>query len=145
MEGNLGSAAIDGITVGQLSGYLKAHWLTLREQLLNRTYKPQLLRRLEIEKPDGEERRLGIPIGISRLDLKLRFAIVGLALLFLVLLVPTRDFHEALSPGSIVTFVSVVGCAGPLARLRILSHQERNWVAHEHFFFRPTVSSCSRV
>jgi RNA-directed DNA polymerase len=50
---NKGSAGIDGMTVGQLSGYLKEHWLTIREQLLNGTYKPQPVRRVEIVKPDG--------------------------------------------------------------------------------------------
>ena len=40
-KGNKGSAGIDGMTVGQLSGYLKEHWLTIREQLLNGTYKRQ--------------------------------------------------------------------------------------------------------
>jgi RNA-directed DNA polymerase len=34
VKGNKGSAGIDGMTVGQLSGYLKEHWLTIREQLL---------------------------------------------------------------------------------------------------------------
>src|SRR5258708_33198916 len=36
VKANKGSAGIDGRTVGQLSGYLKEHWLTIREQLLNR-------------------------------------------------------------------------------------------------------------
>src|SRR5262250_3162843 len=49
VKGNKGSAGIDGMTVGQLSGYLKEHWLTIREQLLNGTYKPQPVRRVEIE------------------------------------------------------------------------------------------------
>src|SRR5207245_7917859 len=44
VKGNKGSAGIDGMTVGQLSGYLKEHWLTIREQLLNGTYKPQPVR-----------------------------------------------------------------------------------------------------
>src|SRR5215470_12236967 len=51
VKGNKGSAGVDGMTVGQLSGYLKEHWLTIREQLLNGTYKPQPVRRVEIEKP----------------------------------------------------------------------------------------------
>ena len=38
VKGNKGSAGIDGMTVGQLSGYLKEHWLTIREQLLGGTY-----------------------------------------------------------------------------------------------------------
>jgi hypothetical protein len=51
VKGNKGSAGIDGMTVGQLSGYLKEHGLTIREQLLNGTYKPQPVRHVEIEKP----------------------------------------------------------------------------------------------
>src|SRR5215467_1524140 len=67
VKGNKGSAGIDGMTVGQLSVYLKEHWLTIREQLLNGTYKPQPVRRVEIEKPDGGGmRKLGIPTTLDR-------------------------------------------------------------------------------
>src|SRR3989454_2460564 len=67
VKGNKGSAGIDGMTVGQLSGYLKEHWLTIREQLLNGTYTPQPVRRVEIEKPDGGGmRKLGIPTTLDR-------------------------------------------------------------------------------
>src|SRR6266481_4487648 len=67
VKGNKGSAGIDGMTVGQLGGYLKEHWLTIREQLLNGTYKPQPVRRVEIEKPDGGGiRKLGIPTTLDR-------------------------------------------------------------------------------
>src|SRR6266436_3891908 len=67
VKGNKGSAGIDGMTVGQLSGYLKEHWLTIREQLLSGTYKPQPVRRVEIEKSDGGGiRKLGIPTTLDR-------------------------------------------------------------------------------
>src|SRR6202171_5023640 len=67
VKGNKGSAGIYGMTVGQLSGYLKEHWLTLREQLLNGTYEPHPVRRVEIEKPDGGGmRKLGIPTVLDR-------------------------------------------------------------------------------
>ena len=67
VKANKGSAGIDGMTVGQLSGYLKEHWLTIREQLLNGTYEPQPVRRVEIEKPDGGGmRKLGIPTMLDR-------------------------------------------------------------------------------
>jgi len=67
VKANRGSAGIDGMTVGQLSGYLKEHWLTIREQLLNGTYEPQPVRRVEIEKPDGGGmRKLGIPTTLDR-------------------------------------------------------------------------------
>src|SRR6202140_433018 len=66
-KGNKGSAGIDGMTVGQLSGYLMERWLTIREQLLSGTYKPQPVRRVEIEKPDGGGmRKLGIPTTLDR-------------------------------------------------------------------------------
>ena len=67
VKANKGSAGIDGMTVGQLSGYLKEHWLTIREQLLNGIYEPQPVRRVEIEKPDGGGmRKLGIPTTLDR-------------------------------------------------------------------------------
>ena len=67
VKANKGSAGIDGMTVGQLSGYLKEHWPTIREQLLNGTYGPQPVRRVEIEKPDGGGmRKLGIPTTLDR-------------------------------------------------------------------------------
>ena len=67
VRANKGSAGIDGRTVGQLSGYLKEHWPTIREHLLNGTYEPQPVRRVEIPKPDGGGmRKLGIPITLDR-------------------------------------------------------------------------------
>src|SRR2546425_776744 len=48
VKGNKGSAGVDGITVGQLSDYLKQHWPVIREQLLNGTYEPKPVRRGEI-------------------------------------------------------------------------------------------------
>src|SRR5919201_1410746 len=61
VKANKGSAGIDRMTVGQLSDYLKQHWPTIREQLLNGTYEPKPVRRVEIPKPDGGVRKLGIP------------------------------------------------------------------------------------
>jgi len=67
VKGNRGSAGADGMTVSQLSGYLKQHWLTIRERLLNGTYEPQPVRRVEIPKPDGGGmRKLGIPSVLDR-------------------------------------------------------------------------------
>jgi RNA-directed DNA polymerase len=66
VKGNKGSAGIDGMTVGQLSDYLKQHWPAIREQLLNGTYEPQPVRRVEIPKPDGGVRKLGIPCVLDR-------------------------------------------------------------------------------
>jgi RNA-directed DNA polymerase len=68
VKGNKGSPGIDGMTVDELPGYLQQHWLEIREQLLNGTYKPQPVRRVEIEKPDGGGmRKLGIPTTLDRL------------------------------------------------------------------------------
>jgi len=51
VKANKGSPGIDGMTVGELPGYLKQHWPAIREQLLSGTYKPQPVRRVEIPKP----------------------------------------------------------------------------------------------
>ena len=61
VKANKGSAGVDGMTVQQLPEYLKQHWPAIREQLLSGTYKPQPVRRVEIPKPDGGVRKLGIP------------------------------------------------------------------------------------
>lgn len=66
VKSNKGSAGIDGMTVEQLPDYLKKHWPTIREQLLSGTYKPQPVKRVEIPKPDGGMRKLGIPTVLDR-------------------------------------------------------------------------------
>jgi hypothetical protein len=66
VKGNKGSAGIDGVTVDQLTDYLKQHWPVIREQLLNGTYEPKPVRRVEIPKPDGGVRKLGIPTVLDR-------------------------------------------------------------------------------
>jgi RNA-directed DNA polymerase len=63
---NQGSPGVDGMTVGALTDYLKQHWPAIREQLLNGTYEPQPVRRVEIAKPDGGVRKLGIPTVLER-------------------------------------------------------------------------------
>ncbi len=67
VKANKGSAGVDGITVGGITDYLKQNWPTIREQLLNGTYEPQPVRRVEIPKPDGGVRKLGIPTVLDRL------------------------------------------------------------------------------
>src|ERR1700689_2555518 len=63
VKANKGSAGVDGMTVGDITGYLKQHWPAIREQLLNGTYEPRPVRRVGIPKPDGGGRKLGIPTG----------------------------------------------------------------------------------
>src|SRR6266498_1900577 len=67
VKGNKGSAGVDRMTVDQLGDYLKQHWPAIREQLLNGTYEPKPVRRVEIPKPDGGGvRKLGIPTVLDR-------------------------------------------------------------------------------
>src|ERR1700751_3319445 len=67
VKGNKGSAGVDRMTVDQLGDYLKESWPAIREQLLNGTYEPKPVRRVEIPKPeDGGVRKLGIPTVLDR-------------------------------------------------------------------------------
>src|SRR6202451_3891078 len=66
VKANKGSPGIDGMTVGGIKDYLKQHWPAIREQLLNGTYEPKPVRRVEIPKPDGGVRKLGIPTVLDR-------------------------------------------------------------------------------
>jgi RNA-directed DNA polymerase len=66
VKANKGSAGVDGMTVGGITDYLKQHWPIIREQLLNGTYEPKPVRRVEIPKPDGGVRKLGIPTVLDR-------------------------------------------------------------------------------
>ena len=66
VKANKGSAGVDKMRVDQLPRYLMGHWNEIREQLLSGTYKAQPVRRVEIEKPDGGKRELGIPTAIDR-------------------------------------------------------------------------------
>src|SRR4030042_3393636 len=67
VESNKGAAGVDGMEVKDLSGYLKAHWLEVREALESGKYRPSPVRRVEIPKPDGGVRQLGIPTVLDRL------------------------------------------------------------------------------
>jgi RNA-directed DNA polymerase len=63
---NKGAPGVDGMRVDDLAAYLKDHWPTIREQLLEGTYKPQPVRRVEIPKATGGTRPLGIPTVLDR-------------------------------------------------------------------------------
>ena len=66
VKANKGSPGVDGMTVHDLPVHLKQHWPAIRDQLLNGTYKPQPVKRVEIPKPDGGMRKLGIPTVLDR-------------------------------------------------------------------------------
>jgi RNA-directed DNA polymerase len=67
VESNRGAAGIDGMEVKELHGYLKEHWLEVRKALESGMYRPSPVRRVEIPKPDGGVRQLGIPTVLDRL------------------------------------------------------------------------------
>ncbi len=66
VQANKGAPGMDGMTVHKLPKYLKRHWPKIREQLLLGTYRPQPVKRVEIPKPDGGVRKLGIPTALDR-------------------------------------------------------------------------------
>jgi RNA-directed DNA polymerase len=63
---NQGAPGVDGMTVEKLPGYLGDHWSQLRSQLLSGSYKPRAIKRVEIPKPGGGRRKLGIPTVLDR-------------------------------------------------------------------------------
>lgn len=68
VRANKGTPGIDAMRVEELPAFLKAHWLAIKEQLLQGTYQPQLIKRVEIPKPGSrEKRKLGIPCVLDRL------------------------------------------------------------------------------
>jgi RNA-directed DNA polymerase len=64
---NKGAAGVDGIGVAEFKDHLKRHWPTIRAKLLNGEYMPQAVRRVDIEKPQGGTRTLGIPTLTDRM------------------------------------------------------------------------------
>lgn len=64
---NHGAPGVDGVTVEALWGQIRATWEEIREQLLAGTYKPQAVRKVEIPKPSGGTRTLGIPTAMDRM------------------------------------------------------------------------------
>ena len=63
---NKGAAGVDGMIVEELGAYLSENGESIREQLRTRKYKPQPVRRVEIPKPDGGVRNLGVPTVVDR-------------------------------------------------------------------------------
>jgi RNA-directed DNA polymerase len=66
VRGNKGSPGADGMTVDDAKDYLREHWPSIRIQLLKGAYQPPV-KRIEIPKPDGRVRKLGVPTVVDRL------------------------------------------------------------------------------
>src|ERR1700751_1415224 len=67
VRSNKGSPGVDGMTIDDAKAYLREHWPTIRSQLLSGSYQPQPAKRVEIPKPDGGVRKLGVPCVVDRL------------------------------------------------------------------------------
>jgi RNA-directed DNA polymerase len=68
VKSNKGAAGVDGMTVDELMPYCREHWDEIKEQLLEGTYQPRPVKRVEIPKPGGKgTRMLGIPVVLDRL------------------------------------------------------------------------------
>ncbi|MCM3716699.1 group II intron reverse transcriptase/maturase [Halalkalibacter oceani] len=67
VESNKGSPGIDGMTTESVRSYLMENWDSLRKEIMEGTYRPQPVRRVDIPKPSGGVRKLGIPTVVDRL------------------------------------------------------------------------------
>lgn len=63
---NKGAGGVDEVTVEELGDYIKENWSSISGQIRERKYKPQPVRRVEIPKPNGGVRNLGIPTVMDR-------------------------------------------------------------------------------
>lgn len=63
---NKGAAGVDGMKVEDLRDYMNANWTSIKQSILERSYKPAPVRRVEIPKPNGGVRKLGIPTVVDR-------------------------------------------------------------------------------
>ena len=66
VKANKGAPGIDGVSIEDFPAYLREHWPALRAQINHGRYQPQAVRRVEIPKPDGGKRMLGIPTVMDR-------------------------------------------------------------------------------
>jgi len=67
VRSNKGGPGVDGMTIDDAKGYLREHWPSIRDRLLKGTYQPQPVKRVEIPKPEGGVRKLGVPCIVDRL------------------------------------------------------------------------------
>lgn len=66
VKANKGAGGIDGISVNEIGQYLKENWVDIRDKIRRRKHKPKPVRRVEIPKPNGGVRNLGIPTVVDR-------------------------------------------------------------------------------
>lgn len=66
VKANKGTAGVDGMKIDQFIDWAKQHWQQCKTQLVNGSYCPQPVKRVEIDKPDGGKRQLGIPTVVDR-------------------------------------------------------------------------------
>ena len=67
VSGNRGSAGVDGLSIAETKALLRDRWPQIRDELRTGRYRPQAVRRVEIDKPGGGKRELGIPTVTDRL------------------------------------------------------------------------------
>lgn len=64
---NAGASGVDGVTVQELSDYIKSNWKRIAGEIRSRQYRPQPVRRVEIPKPNGGMRKLRVPTVVDRM------------------------------------------------------------------------------
>lgn len=67
VSSNKGASGVDGITIDEIDRYIRGNWKEIKSQIEERRYKPQAVLRVEIPKPDGGIRKLGIPTVMDRI------------------------------------------------------------------------------
>jgi|SRR5208283_4394714 len=83
---NKGSPGVDGMTIDDAKDYLRENWPNIRSQLLEGTYQPQPVKRIEIPKPDGGIRKLGVPCVVDRQEVRKQTSPLRLSYRWLVFL-----------------------------------------------------------
>ena len=74
---NKGAGGVDGVSTEELGDYIRKNWPDIKEQIKRREYKPQPVRRVEIPKPNGGKRRLGIPTAMDRVIQQAIVQVIG--------------------------------------------------------------------
>jgi len=64
---NKGASGVDGITINEIDGYIRENWQRIKVEIEERSYRPQPVLRVEIPKPNGGTRKLGIPTAMDRI------------------------------------------------------------------------------